>query len=489
MADNGTGDKARLADALKPFCEKLRAVVEAGSEISIITHLDADGITSGSIMATALARMGAKCTVRTVSDMNPGVIERMKVEAHDFYVITDLGGGMAADLKKALGDRWVVIDHHQIPEEEMLTDDAGQVMNAWKFGIDGGVEVPAGGMAYMVASTLDRKNRDLSCIAVVSAVGDRQDQGDKKSFLGINKEILETARSMGLVNVDLDIMLTGRETRPLHEALAFTSFPYIDGLTWNRDNCHSILKSAGIRLKDNGRWRVPAEFSQEEKSAVLEAIAKFIVTQGKKTPVSVIDDLIGHVYTLAAEDKRSQLRDAREFATLLNACGRIGKSGVGVAICMGDRNAMLTAGEEINAEYRTTLRNYISTIFAEKWRVSDDGKMAFVNGDGLVAEDMLGAVSSLLSGSPTLAGRLVFVRSLAADGTYKFSSRKALGCASAANLGLIMRHCAEQSGGTGGGHAAAAGCRIPSASLDALISCIRAAANDPQFATTTTTAA
>src|SRR5581483_1964948 len=258
------GDSSKLFSALKPFCEKLRSVVENGSEISVITHLDADGITSGSIIGTALARMGAKCSVRTVSDMTPSVIERMKAEDHEFYVVTDLGGGMAANFRKALGDRWVVIDHHQIPEEEILTDDAGQIMNAWKYGIDGGIEVPAGGMAYIVASTLDRKNRDLSQVAVVSAVGDRQDQGDKKSFLGLNKEILETAKALGLVNVDLDIMLTGRETRPLHEALAFTSFPYIDGLTWNRDNCHALLKNAGIKLKDNGRWRVPAEFSQEE---------------------------------------------------------------------------------------------------------------------------------------------------------------------------------------------------------------------------------
>ena len=31
----------------------------------------------------------------------------------------------------------------------------------------------------MVASTLDPKNRDLSAIAVVSALADRQDQGEK----------------------------------------------------------------------------------------------------------------------------------------------------------------------------------------------------------------------------------------------------------------------------------------------------------------------
>ena len=415
--------------------------------------------------------------------MNPGIIERMRIENRDFYVITDLGGGWASDLREALDDRWAIIDHHQIPEQEILTDDDGQILNAWKYGIDGGREVPAGGMAYMIASALDKKNRDLSCVAVVSAVADRQDQGDKRSLTGLNSEILKTAQSLGLINVELDIMLTGRETRPLHEALAYTSFPYIDGLTWNREGCHALLKNAGIKLKEDGRWRVLAEFSQEEKSAILDAIARFVATSSKAA-TRIIDDLIGYVYTLSGEDKRSQLRDAREFSTMLNACGRIGRAGVGIAICMGDRNDMLSAGEEIVSTYRMTLRNYISTIFADKWRLVDDGRNVFVNCDGLVAEDMLGAVSSLLSGSPSLGGRLLFVRTLTKDGTYKFSSRKALGSTSQANLGLIMRYCAQAFKGAGGGHSAAAGCRIPSSALEDFMAGVRAATGDPKFATT-----
>ncbi|HEY7733288.1 MAG TPA: DHH family phosphoesterase [Nitrososphaera sp.] len=472
----------KIEDALKPFCERLRTKIENGSEISIITHIDADGITSGSIIATAFDRLGARYKLRAVSDMSNPTIERMKADNSDFYVVTDLGGGWASQLRKALGDKWVVIDHHQIPNEEILTDDDSQILNAWKYGIDGGKEVSAGGMAYMVASTLDKTNRDLSWVAIVSGVGDRQDQGAKKSFVGLNRQILDTAQSLRLVNVDLDIMLTARETRPLHEALAYTSFPYIDGLTWNREACHALLKNAGIRLKDNGRWRVLAEFTQEEKSAILDTIAKFVVTSGKGG-TSIIDDLVGYVYTLNNEDSRSQLRDAREFSTMLNACGRIGKAGVGIAVCMGDRNDMLSAAEEIMKSYRTTLRNYLSTIFADKWRVTDDGRSVFVNGDGLVAEDMLGAVSSLLSGSPSVGDRLVFVRTLASDGTYKFSSRKSIGVKSQANLGLIMRHCAEALGGAGGGHAAAAGCRIPSAVLEDFLANVKMAAIDPKFAT------
>jgi single-stranded-DNA-specific exonuclease len=473
----------RLTDALKHFCEKVRSTVEGGNEIAIITHLDADGITSGSIMAMTLRRMGARFSLRTVSDLNSSVVEKMKAEGRDFYVITDLGGGWASHLRKALGDKWVIIDHHEITEEEILTDDGGQILNPWKFGIDGGREVSAGGMAYMVASALDFKNRDLSAIAVVSAVADRQDQGDKKSFFGLNAEILKTAQSLGLVSGDLDIILTGRETRPVHEALAYTLFHYIDGLTWNTEACYLLLKNAGIKLKDDSRrWRALAEFSQEEKSTIVEAVAKFVDSSDKRVSDILLDDLIGYVYTLSREDKRSQLRDAREFSTMLNACGRIGKAGVGIAMCMGDRNMALSAGEEIMDMYKMTLRNNISTIFSEKWRLADDGKTTFVNGDGILEEGMLEAVSTLLSGSPSLRGRLLFVRTLAKEGTYKFSSRKCLDCKSQANLGVIMRQCSNALNGAGGGHSAAAGCSIPSSALDDFIAGIKAETNDPKFA-------
>ena len=473
-----------LYQALKPICEKICSIVENGNEIFIITHSDADGIISASIISASLARLGAKCTVRTISDMTLDTIEQMRSENHDFYIITDLGGGMANELFKALNKKWMIIDHHQIPLEEMHEDYTDNILNAWKYSIDGDKEICAGGMSYMVANTLDRKNRDLSSIATVSAIADRQDQGDKKSLLGVNSEIMKTAQSLGLISVDLDLMFTGRETRPLHEALAYTSFPYIDGLTWNTENCYTIFKNAGVMMKDNDeRWRTLSEISQEEKSIILDAIAKFVATSSQNPSANIIDNLIGYRYTLTNEDQRSQLRDAREFSAMLNACGRIGKAGVGIGICMGDRNLMLAEGEEIVATYRATLRNYISTIFAEKWRLVDDGESVFVNGEGLLSEDLVGAVASLLSESPTFSNRLLFVRALAKDGTYKFSSRKCIGCKIELNLGLLIRHCSESIGGIGGGHFATAGCRIPSRRLEHFLQNLRSSIANERFAT------
>jgi single-stranded-DNA-specific exonuclease len=470
-----------IYQALKAFCDKIEYMIENEKEISIISHLDADGIASGSILSSALARLGAKCAVRTVSDITLNVLEQMRYENHDFYIITDLGGGMANEFNQALDSRWAIIDHHQIPEHEISIDDNNQILNAWKYGIDGGKEISAGGMAYMVATTLDRKNKNLSPIAIVSALADRQDQGEKKSLFGLNSEIVKTAQSLRLISMDLDLMLTGRETRPIHEALAYTAFPYIEGLTWATESCYSLVKNAGIKMSKNGRWRVLSEISQDEKNIILNAIAEYVANSSKNKEVNIIDNLIGYTYTLINEDQRSLLRDAREFSTMLNACGRIRKAGVGIGICMGDRQDLLNEGEKIVTKYRTTLRNYISSIFVEKWRMIDNGKSVFINGEGLLAEDMLGAISSLLSGSPTLGGRLVFVRTLTNDGFYKFSSRKSLGSTSKSDLGLIMRYCSGSVGGSGGGHSSAAGCRIPSARLEEFLSAVRNAILDAKF--------
>ena len=153
--------------------------------------MDCDGLASGSIITKALIRAGANCTVRTLKEFSKNTIEDFKTDSRDFHIITDLGNGFANELDKTLDDNWIILDHHQISDEEL---DNQNVINSWKYGIDGGVEICSGGMAFLASMTLDEKNSDLSAVAVVSALGDRQDQGEKKSFTGKNFEIANIAK-------------------------------------------------------------------------------------------------------------------------------------------------------------------------------------------------------------------------------------------------------------------------------------------------------
>ena len=449
-----------LEESLSFFKDKVSDCIKTGKSISVTTHLDCDGLTSGSIITKALIRAGANCTVRTSKEFSKKIVESFKTDSRDFHIVTDLGGGFAKDLNETLGDNWIVLDHHQISDEEKENQN---VINAWNYGIDGGSEICAGGMAYLASVALDEKNSDLSAIAVVSALGDRQDQGERKSFVGKNFEIANVAKDEGLVDIDLDLLLVGRETRPLADALAFTSQPFIEGLTWNRDTCLSLLNSSGIQLKDEGRWRVPAELNEEEKRQVIEAITKFT---SEKNSTEIASELIGYTYTFPREDKLSFLRDGREFSTMLNSCGRINRSGVGMAVCMGDRNKILREAETILTDYRKMIKEYMNILSNERWRISESETCVMVNGEGIVPETMTGTISSLIAGSPKNIGKIIILRTKGEENTIKFSSRKSFSCKSDINLSELMRKGAEKFNGIGGGHNAAAGAKITKDKLD-----------------------
>ena len=452
-----------LDQHLSNFNDVISDLIKNGKDISVVTHIDCDGLTSGAIITKALIRAGAKVTVRTTKEMSAQTIRTMQSDSRDFHVITDLGGGFGKQLNESLGQNWFVLDHHEISEEEHEND---CIINAWKYGINGGTEICAGGMAFLAAKVLDRRNSDLAPIAVVSALGDRQDQGEKKSFLGKNQDIIEEAKSQGALHVDMDLLLVGRETRPLVDALAFTSQPFIEGLTWNRDTCLSLFKSADISLKDGGRWRTPADLTEDEKRLLIESITKFASSQNA---TQIMEELIGYTYTFPGEERRSFLRDAREFSTMLNSCGRIGRSGVGISICMGDRNKMLYEGENILLEYRKLIRDYMNILANERWRINDSARYVMVNGEGIIPETMTGTISSLLAGSPKNAGKIIILRTNSEENTIKFSSRKSMGCKTDVNLSVLMKSGAEKFNGIGGGHDAAAGAKITKDKLDGFL--------------------
>ena len=77
------------------FDDKIFDCINSKKSISVITHIDSDGLTSGSIITKALIRAGAKCTLSTANEFNKKVIANLKDDSRDFHVITDLGGGFA----------------------------------------------------------------------------------------------------------------------------------------------------------------------------------------------------------------------------------------------------------------------------------------------------------------------------------------------------------------------------------------------------------
>ena len=430
--------------------------------ILIVTHLDADGLASGSIVFAALTRKGANAVLRCVPEIDQTLIGELAGQKYDFYIFTDLASTLIKELEAAFDGRFLVIDHHQTPEDDL---NKPSVMNAWSFGFDGGREASSSTMAYFFATAVDPSNRDLSPLAVVGAVADRQDGGQGRSLTGLNRVAMEEARASGLLTVTKDLLFTGRETRPVHEAVALTSTPYLKGLTGSKDAVLAALHRSGIRLKDGASWRTISALSSDEKMKVTEVIASLVGASEDAT--SAISELIGEVYTLEFEDSFTPLRDAREFGTLLNACGRMGATGIGASICLGDRTESLKEAMKSLSEYRSGLNKALRDLSEDPSRTQVHGTLAIVRAEGIVDEKLLGPVISILTSSPGFTDKIVVGITASGESEMKVSSRVGDAHLGEVNLALIMKEAAEAVKGIGGGHSMAAGAKIPASEADA----------------------
>jgi single-stranded-DNA-specific exonuclease len=449
-------DLEALAAAAAEKGELISSLASQGKRILVVTHIDADGLSSGSIAFSAIARKRASVSVRAIPDLDGRAIEKLKSARFDFYLFTDLGSGLVGELAEAFGANFAVLDHHQLPSD---SPPSPSVLNAWNFGYDGGVEACSSSMAYFFAVSLDRANRDLSPLALVGALGDRQDRGGGRSLTGLNKVALDDAVGAGLVTVTKDLLFFGRETRPVHEAISMGYSPFVAGLSGAKDASLAALTNSGLRLKEGGRWRTLGELSKEEKQKVIEVVAGFIGSAGHGA--DLLNDLLGSVYTFDFEDPLTPLRDAREFGSLLNACGRMGRTDLGISICLGDREAALREALSIMVDYRGKLNKAIQKVQSEPDKVSTHGKVMMVIGEEFIEERMTGSISSLLASSDKFRDKLVLVRARSGESELKYSSRLGDSYEGSVNLGELMRNAAERVGGVGGGHSMAAGAKIP----------------------------
>jgi single-stranded-DNA-specific exonuclease len=436
-------------------------VVRQGKRILIVTHIDADGLCSGSIVFSSLMRKGANVTLRAVPDLDPRGISEIESQKYDFHIFTDLASTLVSELESTFRGRYLVLDHHQVSEADIGNP---SMVNAWAHGFDGGLEACSSSMAYFFALALDPTNDDLSPLAVVGALADRQDGGPGRSLTGLNRKAAEDAQSRGLLAISSDLMFTGRETRPIHEAVALTSTPFLKGLTGSKDTVLAILHQSGLVLKDGGSWRTISSLSSEEKKKLTEAIASTLGTEAGAT--ESLASLVGEAYTFLFEDSFTPLRDAREFGTLLNSCGRMGAAGTGVSVCLGDRTQALEDAMKTLAEYRSGINRALEGLTSEPSRIEHQGSLVLVRGEGIVDEKLLGPVISILTSSPEFKDKVVVGSAESRNSSLKISSRVGDAFSGEVNLGLIMREAAEAVDGVGGGHAMAAGAKIPSAKAE-----------------------
>lgn len=445
-----------LSSADKAANTILETVKQSGL-IHVFSHLDADGVAAAGIVGKALFRLDARFRIRITQWIEDKIVGEILSDKPQLIIFTDLGSGYVDLLNEKLSDfKIVILDHHQVVGKE--SDNFVQV-NPHLHGVDGAKDISGSGVAYFVARALDKINVDLAPVAVVGALGDLQDKYDQRTLRGLNQKIVDDATSTGHMTVEKDLIFFGRETRPILKALTSTTSPFIPGISGDENNSLAFLKSLGIEPMNGDKRRALRDLSEDEKKRLCSKLADHLVSKGLHYEVR---NLIGSVYILNNEEPWTPLRDAREFAVLLNATGRMERAGLGVAVCMGDRGPSLEAANKLLEDYRRTINKYLGWVMEKPERMKEFDNIYVVFGEDFIKDKMVGAISSILVSSlPNPEKPLIAYSNLQEEGIAKISARTMDTVVSkGVNLGEIMQVAAEKFHGKGGGHNVAAGAQV-----------------------------
>ena len=430
-------------------------------KVLLISHMDADGISAAGILGKALFRAGANFCIRIERWLDEKVVDYACLQSKEdtLVIFTDMGSGYLDILRAKAEDKEIIIlDHHQPigkPSETFLQ------VNPHLFGIDGSREISSAGISYLVAKSMDESNIDLACLAVVGALGDLQDKYEERSLGGVNELIVNDAIKSGLLSIETDLLFFGRETRPIHKAIAYTTNPYIPGISGEEDKTLAFLSELNIELKRNERWRALRDLTPEEKRKIFSALHDYMISKGFRSDTAM--KLLGTVYVLVKEEAWTPLRDAREFALLLNATGRMGVSGLGVAICMGDRGLAYEEAIKALEDYRQTITRYLRWLDENQDRIEEWENIYVLHGEKEIDEKAISAIATIVSTNlPKPEKPLIAYSFIPEEKVLKISARTTDSLARVGmNLGEIIGVAAEKCSGMGGGHDIAAGAQIP----------------------------
>ena len=433
-----------------------REIITSSDDIKIYSHIDCDGICSGAILSTILDRQNKEHEIEFV---NLDVLDDIEL-AHELTIFSDLGSGQRIDTNAKKGQKIIILDHHPPLRDLDYRDGKDYTyleINPIHHGIDGSYYVCGGGLCYFLSKEFSYD--DLCWIGLLSAVGDMQNT-TTGHFEGLNEIIQQDAIDGGYLEVSKnDLNIYGRQTRPLFVALSYFNDVKLP-ITNNTNETMAVLEELGIEEKHNRKTL--DQLTMEDKQKLYQYLSGSIAQAVPGKYVKYISRLIlGDSYTFLQEDEGSFLRDASEFSTAMNACGRNHKEEIAMEVLKGDRIESLDDLEAVSLEHRRNIAQAIEKVTADaESNIIELENLQYFDGTGIKPE-IVGTITGMILGYCNWQKPIIGFTQTESDGLKVSLRCSRLLSYDGIHFGNIIRQVAGDVGGTGGGHSMACGAYIP----------------------------
>ena len=409
-------------------------------EIQIISHFETDGIVSAAMMIQTLKELDKTFTLKIVKNLEENFIKNLAKNKITLFL--DLASGSLDDIKEADLKDVFIIDHHEIAQK---IPENINIINPHLYEKQ---KISSSGLVYLFSKEINPKNKKFAKLAILGMVGDHLEKDIGK----INNEILEDSEIK--IKKGLSIYPAAR---PLNRALEFSSNFYLPGISGNIKEILELLREAGLTPK-NGKYKSLLELNDEEMKKLTKAIML-------RKPRAKISEIIGDIFLIKLYN---EFEDARELSAKINACSRLGESGVAIQLCMEVPEAKKRA-QSIHSKQKQELMAGLK-IAQEMEKIEGEG-FVIINAQEKIKGAIIGTITSILSNSSIYKEETIIVVMAYYGGKIKISARNV------GNLGRdvleILNNIVSLTGGEVGGHEFAAGCVIEKEKEQEFLECLK----------------
>ncbi len=444
------------------------------SKVLIINHFDTDGLASAVILRESLKKEDVKFEIISKQHLDDNFIDSLKNYSEELIFLVDIGANKESELS-TLDKKIIILDHHnpqRISEEKLSKKLSEKIIhiNPFNSGIEEQNTISGSGVVYYFCLGMNKTNKEFAHLAVLGAIGDTQ---ERNGFKELNNNILQHASLQKTIKIEKQLKLYGLNSRPLTKVLEYSTDLMIPGVTNKPQGVLDLLRELNINPYWNGRQRKYFNLFPDEKERLTNKILEL------KKDVATEEILVPH-YILLNERKRS-FKDMKEFATIINSCGRLGDYKTAMNAMKGNLESQEKAIMNLRI-YKNSIRDALQLV--DKLREeneTDEESLSYFHKNNLLIVDfgnkvnnsIVGVVASILARNKMYdSGTVICTLAEESNDMTKISLR--IGSDSAdVNLQELLQKILSPMGISSGGHQNAAGVVIPSSRKDEFIDSLK----------------